>query len=77
MGEFRIMPRQVFRNENHGRYGFFIENHPRGDPKTGRYLASWDTFEMAYAAAHCLGVSPYKIEGIGYHVPKTAEPIAL
>ncbi len=67
IGDFRIMPRQTYRDENHTRYGFFIKGHPKGDPDCGGlYLASWEYFDHALAAACCLGVSPYQIQSIGY-----------
>lgn len=70
-GEFRIIPRQDrHEDRRHQRWGILIENHPLGHGPDGIYLASWLEWQHAVAAAHCLGVDPYKI------VPVTFIPFA-
>lgn len=67
IGDFRIMPRATYRDESHTRYGFFIKDHPKGDPTMGGlYFCSWEDWDMAVAGAFCLGVDPHQIQSSGY-----------
>lgn len=66
---FRIMPRQVNSrpNEPHTRFGFAMFHHPKGDPeRDGMYVASWDDWDTAMAAAFCLRIDPHLISAIGW-----------
>ncbi len=77
MTTFRIVPRQHTAKQSGQRYGFVIPNHPLGITKTagagfpvGSYLASWDTFDEAVAAALCVGLDPYStVESVSVFVP--------
>ena len=73
MRSFRIIPRQVNSrpDETHARYGFFIEDHPRGDPNHDFvYLASWDDLDTAMSAAICLGMDPHQVEVVTWVTAK-------
>jgi hypothetical protein len=64
-----MMPRQVNTkpNEAHTRYGFFIYGHPLGCREHGgQYLATWEDWDTALAAAYCLRIDPYQIQGVGF-----------
>lgn len=65
--EFRIVPKQAPPLTKSGvrGYGFVIRNHPKGDPSNdGKYIAAWETFEVAAVAANILGVPLHEVQPV-------------
>lgn len=70
MIDFRIVPSmKPWPDHSCVRYGFPILDHPRGDPTTGVYIASWPDWDTAVAAAFCLNYLPNVVIAMSYFVP--------
>lgn len=71
---FRIMPKQEPWSAKSGvRYGFPIPHHPLGDSKhDGLYIALWNSWDEAIAAAFSLNVDPHQVQSIGYIYPEVS-----
>jgi hypothetical protein len=70
MTDFRIIPKiDDFSGKEPARFGFIIENHPLGDTKTKKYVASWISYEKAIAAAYSLGMDHHVVEPVSIFYP--------